>query len=261
MALFIAPDALRTSTHPSTVQSDTLKRLTPGFTIGFAPEGGPKIHDLNIPPRPTSAEETAEQVSSSTALLAQVIAEENGRLILENKHPHKVLQVGLHRLGRIALLPGMRLKLAGETFQIIEKEDDPELPGDPKEEIQETWEEQLMAHLKSLPVKESHRILELPKILPTPAVVEVSTGPQAGEVFILGWAPFEFGHLSIEGNLWEDRAPQKAFLIDFIEDHFIFRTEHPKIVQINKSELTEKRLYDGDKIFIGTTELTFRLNS
>jgi hypothetical protein len=163
----------------------------------------------------------------------------------------------------------MDLKVAGEAFQIVEMEEAVAAPnasknphsGSPDPEEPQSWEDQLISHLKSLRVKDSAKILSLPKILPEPVFLEISTGPQAGEVFIISWAPFEFGHLSLEGNLWEDRAPQRAFLIDFIQDHCVFRTDHPKIVQVNRSELTEKRLYDGDKIFIGPTELTFRSNS
>lgn len=190
-----------------------------------------------------------------SAFHAQVEIEAKGRLVLVDRGSSNGLRLNEKKVGRIALLPGVRFKVGSSLFLVAEGHSEDSVYSTKSNANSSDPFSVIQSELQSLPSQERPPIAGLTAFSP-PVVLRFLSGIQTDELHILGYGPRVVGANTLDIELQESSAPNEAFQLHPTEVGGVrFITKLPKQVLLNDRPISSEMLVKGDKIRIGQTTI------
>jgi pSer/pThr/pTyr-binding forkhead associated (FHA) protein len=188
-----------------------------------------------------------------SGLHALVEKDSRGKLILVDQNSSNGLLINEIRVKRVALLPGVRFQAGKTLFKVVDYEDHKLAASAPQ-----SWRELLMDEIPRLKLKNKD-----PKVSVQPfqklVKIEILTGIQADQSFVLGFGPRIFGSDTLDIELFDIEAPNVAFQLTPDLAGVRFSTNYPEKVTLNHNQVSTDLIKAGDKIYLGQTtiQITF----
>jgi FHA domain len=221
---------IRAIDGPAKRQNYTLKA---GFIIGRT-KG-----DLIVP--------EDNKVSGKHAFVEQ----EDGALYLVDNKSKNGLKLNGFPATRIKLIPGIQIIVGSYTYEIIEIIETPPEQQKPRARY---WYDILGSFLKKLLPSVQSRPKPIEPLHPA-IVLAFVRGGQVETKWVLGYGPRQIGAKSLDLPIFEANAPDVCFEIIPTAEGISFRTEHPKVVQLNGQAIEQKILHIADVIYINNTQI------
>lgn len=186
--------------------------------------------------------------SKISGLHAEVQIDARGQLVLIDLDSSNGLIINGRNVKRIALLPGVVFELGRTQLKVFQMEElDAEAYG-----AVITWRTTLR---EELPKLEGHNVL--PPNPPEPFVAALRLnfiqGVQADQAIVLGYGPRWAGSLSMDVELLDEEAPEKAFVIEPGPGVAFIKSLAPTRVYLNQKLFDKEPLNDGDQVSFGNT--------
>ena len=191
-----------------------------------------------------------EDDNTISALHGRVISLPDGRLCLTDAGSQNQFLVNGKRVGKVDLVDGVVFQIGQSVFQVI-KMTDKQSEG---LKIEKNWKDVVFFALnnnKDLPVSPARAL--------NPTVrIDCVQGPSADISWFLGFGPRLFGPLCEDIEILEKDSGDIAFQISQ-GDQGPFIVPLSKNVLVNKRQVSEKQLEDGDEVQVGSSIFKIRL--
>jgi hypothetical protein len=184
----------------------------------------------------------------ASATHARVELDGKGQLVLMDLNSSNGLYISNRRVKKVALLPGVTFEIGRTKFKVLK--------------IQEgeasnfsrivTWRGSMKRALRELSLKNEFKA-DAVESFGSPVVLNFLEGIQADTQITLGYGPREAGADSMDIELLDSEAPQKAFVIKPSAGVAEIQMLAPGRVQLNNRSPRAETLKDGDIISVGST--------
>lgn len=177
---------------------------------------------------------------------AQFEMDEGGHLVLVDLNSSNGVRVNGHRVKKVMLIPGVTFELGRTQFKVVEAEEEV------TEEISlpVTWRSKVRGQLE--PAVDVIKTKPAKVQAFSPALKLVFTqGIQADQEIILGYGPRQAGSGSLDIELLDEAAPQKAFEIRPGAGVAELKVLSAGRVTLNNKTMDAEVLKDGDIISVG----------
>jgi len=182
--------------------------------------------------------------------------------VLDNNSKNGLRDAQGERIDSAELKAGVTFHIGESAFEVIELSEPKADPNaDPgfvpvkkkaKKNPPRPWNEILTEFVDANTAKFSDREKVLLPLDPG-LILEFVRGVQVNAKWILGFGPRQIGPACLDLPIWEPGAPEICFEIHPTDKGLLFRTHHPKLVQLNGQEIDNKVLRMGDTIQINET--------
>ncbi len=193
-----------------------------------------------------------EEDNTVSSLHGRVISLPNGRICLKDAGSQNQFLVNGKRVSRVELADGVVFQVGQCVFQVIETNE----KDSPGIKIEKSWKDTVFSALNN------NKGITVSKVasLSPPVRIDCVQGPSSDLSWFLGFGPRLFGPLCEDIEILEKDSGDVSFEISQNNDGPCVRALS-KNVLVNKKQISEKQLEDGDLIQVGSSIFKIRLGS